>query len=389
MLQRENFVFLLFSIFSIAIGMSTTYILANYFSIEDFGKIQFLLTLMGILTIFYFPGFDIVIQKEIFKQHDDVVAYVQKYIMPFGLLFLYVSLFIAYFILTENRDLLLFATIVVSFGLFDKTTAILNSKLRFKQLRYIELYTKISFFLYTVIIVVVRRDIETYLIGFICISIIVFLLKIIYSRKQLNYCNNANLDKMLIKYEGTKITLSSSYSILANWSEKLILGFIDLPSLSIFTIGQLFPRVLKDNVKILLTPTLNTWASKGYVYNRQMINRYKYFFIMIGLGIFLLFYFLIDFIISNFFIKYEDSIFIGQLLSTTLIFKFLELALMSSMALSSYTNIFNKINNISNSLKIAFVIILVPIFGIYGALASILGVEVLRFYLVIHEFRKL
>lgn len=73
MLKRENIVFLIFSILSIILGLLTTYLLSNYFSIEDFGKLQLLLTLIGIFSIFNLSGFDIVIQKQIFNKNDDIV----------------------------------------------------------------------------------------------------------------------------------------------------------------------------------------------------------------------------------------------------------------------------------------------------------------------------
>ena len=100
-------------------------------------------------------------------------------------------------------------------------------------------------------------------------------------------------------------------------------------------------------------------------------------------------YFMVDIIISNFFSKYEESILIAQLLSVTLIFKFVENIKMSSMALSKHTNIFNKINNMSNTLKIVLVLILVNMYGVYGAIASILIVEIFRFVLITKEFIKL
>lgn len=129
MLKRENIVFLIFSILSIILGLLTTYLLSNYFSIEDFGKLQLLLTLIGIFSIFNLSGFDIVIQKQIFNKNDDIVKYVLKNIMPFSLILMTIVLAVTYF-LTEYKDLLLFVFIITSITLFDKTNAILNAKLK-------------------------------------------------------------------------------------------------------------------------------------------------------------------------------------------------------------------------------------------------------------------
>lgn len=385
MLKKENILFLLFSIINISIGLFTMYLLSNYFSIEDFGKLQLLLSLIGIFTIFYLSGYDIFIMKYIYNQNDYIVWYVLKKIMLVSLVFLFIFMLVSYLFIDENLDLILLSMLIVSFGLFDKTNAILNSKLKFKQLRYIELFVKLSLLGLLLICIFMSFDIQSYIIYFVVLSIFISIARTIYGFKQLESVAN-NID---LKKEGIKTAFSTSYTVVASWFDKVLLGFIDVNMLSYFIIGQLFPRVIKDNVKVLLLPTLSTWASEGFNHYKLMIKKYQFFLWAIGILMYIILYILVDIIISNFFIKYEESIFIAQLLSITLIFKFVELSKMSSMSLSKYTYIFNNINNISNTFKILLVAILIPIFGIYGAVSSILITESLRFILITHEFRKL
>jgi O-antigen/teichoic acid export membrane protein len=388
MVKKENLVFLLFSIVSISIGILTTYLVSNYLTIEDFGRLQFLLTLVGIGTIFYMSGFDIVIQKQIFDKNDEVVEYILKNVMPFSFILLIFIFSIYYTFIEKNSELLLYATIIVSIGLFDKSNAILNSKLMFKQLRYLELYSKLLLLSLASAAVIFKYTLLTYMVLFSLTSVLIIIVRIFYTKRQLILKDN-NIDYENIKDEGIKTTISTSYAILSNWSEKLVLGMLDSNLLAIFVIGQLFPKVIKDNVKILLIPTLNTLASKGFDYYKSMINKYELTLWVFGIIIYTIFYFMVDIIISNFFSKYEESILIAQLLSVTLIFKFVENIKMSSMALSKHTNIFNKINNMSNTLKIVLVLILVNMYGVYGAIASILIVEIFRFVLITKEFIKL
>lgn len=388
MLKKENLIFLIFSIFSIIFGLLTTYILSKYFSIEDFGKLQLLLTLIGTFSIFNLSGFDIVIQKQIFIKNDNIVKYVLKKIMPLSLILMIIILVIIYFT-TEYKDLLLFVFIITSITLFDKTNAILNAKLKFKELRYLELLTKISLLFVAIFSLVFNVDIFTYIIIFTLVSIIIIGVRIFVSYKYLNNHMIEKTDFNFIKNEGIKTSLSTAYTIIANWSERLILGLIDPKILAIFVIGQLFPRVLKDNVKVLLTPTLNSWAFQGFEHFKIMIQKYQMFLWIFGFSVYIIIYVLVDFIISNYFIKYEESILVAQLLAIPLIFKFVETMKMSAMALSHHTNIFNKINNIVNTIKIFFVVILIPIFGIIGAVIAILFIEITRFFLVTKEFNKL
>lgn len=98
-------------------------------------------------------------------------------------------------------------------------------------------------------------------------------------------------------------------------------------------------------------------------------------------------YVMVDFIISNYFIKYEESILIAQLLAIPLIFKFIITMKMSAMSLSDYTYVFNKINNLVSAFKLILSLILIPIFHLNGAIISILFIEFL--HLITTEFKKL
>ncbi|NOH54524.1 hypothetical protein F0266_16405 [Vibrio coralliilyticus] len=177
--------------------------------------------------------------------------------------------------------------------------------------------------------------------------------------------------------------------MFANHAEKLILGYLDTRQLAIFTIAQLFPRIIKDNVKVILTPTANNWASKGFNYYKCMIIKHEIMLWLLGLVTYLLLYFTVEITIGIFFSKYEDSIIIAQLLSITIIYKFVESVKMSSMALSEHTPIFNKINNVSNLIKLILVSVLVPIYGTYGAVSTILIVDTIRFVYVAKEFNRI
>jgi O-antigen/teichoic acid export membrane protein len=389
MLKKENIIFLLFSMINITIGLIATYLLSNYFSTEDFGKIHYLLTLTGVGAMFYLSGFDITIQKQIFNKNDEIVGYVLKKIMPLSLVLLVISVVILSVYVEKNIELILYATVIVAIGLFDKSNAILNSKLLFKQLRYLELFAKLMLLTLAISIVFYSYTVESYFIFFTIVSVFILLFRIFYTRKYLNIKVSKEKDYQDIKEEGFKNTVSTSYGNLTNWSEKLILGILDVNLLAIFVIGQLFPKVIKDNVKVILIPTLNTWASKGFNHYTDMIRKYTLTLWLMGILMFLLIYFMVDIIISNYFIKYEESILIAQLLSITLVFKFVESIKMSSMALSKHTNIFNKINNITNTFKIILVSSLIPFYEIYGAVLVILIVDIFKFLLITIEYAKL
>jgi O-antigen/teichoic acid export membrane protein len=387
MLKKENFIFLVFSIFSMCIGIFSTYLLSSEFTIEDFGRIQLLITFVGFFSIFSLPGLDVIIQKQIYIKEDSFVLYTLKRISPFSFLLLIITALIAYLNMDVNSDLIIPAAIIASFNIFDKTNAILNAKLEFKVMRYLEIITRFAFCFVVIISVYMGLDLYVYIVIYTAFSAFIVVGRIFYSKKFL--INNQNFNyKHLIK-EGMNTTYSSSYITLANYSEKLILGYLDMTQLAIFSIGQLFPKLIKDNIKIMLTPTLNVWASRGFIYYKKMILKNEFFLWALGIIFYIVLYFMVELVIKFFFIKYESSIVIAQLLSLTIIFKFVENVKMSSMALSQYTSVFNGINNVVNTLKIILVLCFVYPYGMYGAVFSILMTDCIRFIIITRKFKKL
>lgn len=388
MINQENVKFFLFSLITLVVGLLSTYLLSNYFTVAQFGQIQLLLALIGISSIFYLSGFDIVIMKAIYAKNDALVFYVFYRIMPFSLgLFLMVSVIYFYFF-EQYQDLLKYVIPIIIFAMFEKSNAILNAKLMFKELRYMELISKLILLTITIYVVWSDDSLEQYFLFFVCFSVLIYVLRTTYALNTLTI-DGIKKDFKEETNEGYKVAFSTGYTIIASWIEKLILGFIGIESLAIFVIGQLFPKVIKDNIKILLLPSLSMWASKGFNYYQEQIIKYSYILWSIGIFFYIMLFFLVELIIGNFFTEYESSIQIAQLLSITLVFKFIELAKMSSFSLTEHTNIFNKINNITNTLKIALVVILVPVFGIYGAVVSIIFMETIRFLLVSKNFNRL
>ena len=391
MKYRENILFLVFSLISISLGFISTYLISNYLTIEEYGKYQLLLTYVGSMTLFYFTGFDIIIQKQVFANNISVVYYVQRYIMPISLVVVILFMVVMIFQTSDYKlEYIVMASLITMFGMFDKTNALFNGKLKFKSLRYMELITRVIFLFLTAITVTLSIGYNKYVFIYFVLCIVVFILRIIYSKIIISSGPKTkvyDLSKKDIR-EGWITTGVTMLTILIGWSERLILGFIDPKLLAIFVIGQLFPKILKDNMKILFVPTSNTWAKKGFQYYSHKISKYQNNLIMFGIISMIVLMAGVQIIISVFFEKYYDSIVIAQILSLSMSFRILEIFKMSSITLSKHTHIANRINTVSNIFKIIYVSILIPIYGISGAAIGILLYEVTRFILVTYGYKQ-
>jgi O-antigen/teichoic acid export membrane protein len=377
---KENLLFLIFSVIGILITIINSTILANYYSIEEFGIYQLLLTFIGVLTVFNLTGYDVFIQKKIFLLEIAYFYYVIKRIIPISLIVLWTVNGVLYFVEYDSFKLFFLASILVSFSIFDKLSSLLEINKKFKLLRYIDLSQKILFLCLSLVILSYEINLETFLESFVILYVILICIKIYYSFFLLKG-RNSEIDAFDLKEfnnDAIKRTLSISYAIFVSWIERLVLGIISPALLAAFSIAYLVPKILKDNVKVLLKPTVFNWINKGKEEYLENIKKYSKWFILAGLMVFFMMNVLIYPFINFLYPLYIDSIIYSQVLSIQLIFIFYIFSISIYIIYFGSSDAYNEIINITNTMKIILSLILIPIFKIDGAIISILFPELYR-----------
>lgn len=387
---QENILFLLFTIFGIVITIVNSTVLANYFSVENFGYYQLLLTFIGVLTIFNLTGYDIHIQKKLVIEEVAYFYYVLKNVMPISLVVILLVLCIAYMINFKYFTIFALALLFTAFSIFDKLFSLLEIKKRFKLLRYIDLSNKLIFLLLSIFVIYLKINLENFLYLFIGIYILILSSKILYSfyLVKFTYVLINNDDLKVFNIDAFKRTLSISFAILASWIERLVLGTLSPAILAVFSIAYLVPKIIKDNIKSVLKPTMFKWISLSDKEFLQKINKNKYKFLLMGLVVYIATVSLLRSFIELFYPKYDDSIFMAQLLSIPLISIFIVYVFATYILYSKHTHESNKVENITNSFKILLAVTLIPFFKIEGAVVCVIVPELLRQYMYYKIFQR-
>jgi O-antigen/teichoic acid export membrane protein len=185
-----------------------------------------------------------------------------------------------------------------------------------------------------------------------------------------------------------KRTFSISYAILASWVERLVLGILSPTLLAVFSIAYMIPKMLKDNVKVLLKPTVFTWINLGKAEYLLKLKKYSIFLILVGILVVVVLNVLIYPFVKYIYPKYIDSILFTQFLSIQILFVFYIYVISNYLIYFNFSNGFNMIANKSNSLKIFLSMLLIPLFGINGAVFALLSTELFRQYSIYHYFKK-
>ena len=387
---QENILFLVFTIIGIIISIANSTILANHFSVEDFGLYQLLLTFIGVLAIFNLTGYDVYVQKKILIEEVAYFYYVLKNIMPLSFIIMCLVLYISYTINFEHFNIFVLAILLMAFSIFDKLFSLLEIKKMFKLLRYIDLFNKMIFLILSIIVMYLQISLETFFYLFIGIYIFMVLAKISYSFYliQYDYVQINKEDLKVFNKDAIKRTSSISYAVLASWIERLVLGLLSPAMLAIFSIAYLVPKMIKDNIKSVLKPTVFKWISLSNEEFLKKIDENKYKFLIMGMSVYIVTIILITPFIELFYPKYLDSIFLSQLLAVPLISIFIVYVFASYILYSKHTHEINKIENISNTLKIVFAIILIPLYKLEGAVISVVAPELMRQYMYYKTYKR-
>ncbi len=389
---RESCFFGGFALLGIGLSIVTAKLLADYLTAHQFGEYQLLGSYVGLLTIFSLSGYGVSIQKRIFANEDWYIGYFIFRVLPCSLLVLVIGG--ASFVVLSgdallDTDLLFLALAVGVFRIFDHSAPILYAKLKFKEVRYLDLLSKLFWVITLVSVMSIEVGFTAILKLYVVYGIMFVLIKMVYAvrslRSDLNWKIRA-IDRLAFHSEGMRTTLVATVAIAATHIERLILGILNPSLLALFFIGQVIPSAVKDNGKIFLIPILNTWAKSGSSVNQQNVWKYRYRFFWFGVLMFFGTVLGAPLFIGLLFQDYVEAVYISQILSIPLIFKFLDLGMASSMALGTQTKAFNDINLWVNILKIILGLVLIPVYGINGAIVSVLVFELTRGALVYHRF---
>lgn len=378
--MKENILYFLYHVASIILGFFSTVILSKYFTVYDFGVYQLLVSFIGFVAIFRISGLDMILQRRIIKNDLISLSLCRKifYWPILAVWFLFLLLF--YNIEVENSSIILLALSVFPLILYDRSTPIFLGSLHFKANRLFVLVNAAVLLSVAIFTVLNNLTIKEFINYFVLSFSAVLMIKILVSKYILRKYNNpgvalnSNEIKDVISTSAVNGYLSFSLII-----ERLILGFLDPVLLAYFSIAQLLPKMVKENVKVLLTPTFYKWADISDENILNKLQKHKFNFIILGLLIYITIYLLAEYFISIFFgNKYIDAHFMVQLLSIPVILKVLDASVMSGIALLGKYSEYNKVNIIFPTIKILLSIPLIYMFSIWGAIFSIVITDVIK-----------
>jgi O-antigen/teichoic acid export membrane protein len=360
---------------SALIGLVMTIAFANLISPEAYGTYKYAIATYSLFALAALPGIDTAVLRAISKGHDKSFTAAVRLKAKWSLLGGIAALIYAlYNFATDHEALgLLFVLIAVALPFMETGTlftSYFNAKKLYKRWTLAEIAIQIFSGISLLTTLLISDNIVLLMAAYLLPYAIarVFLLFLIIP----NINTETTEDTEMQKYSASVTIFQILSRLITSIDQIVLFHFIGPASVAIFSIANSIPTRIKGLLKITGTLAFPKLAQRSGADIYKTLPRKMFFFSLIILGICLAYVFIVPILFTYIFPKYHDSIAFSQVL---VFFTLSGITYPFSSFLFAHMKI--KENYILAVLsflaKVVSLFILVPLYGIWGAVVSVLA----------------
>ncbi len=378
---------------SALIGFILTIYFAKYLPQDIYGTYRYILSAYALISIAALPGIDTAIIETVSKGNHGALRYSVITKFKWGLLGALASLGVsAYNFYTGDVTLGYVFVLLAIFLPFMESLSLyynfLNAQKRYGFWALTEFANQILSLITLFTVIYFTDDIliliSTYFLTYIFIRLIIT----IYVLR--NFVENENIDHTFIDYGKTMSWYQIITRGISSIDQMVLFHFMGPAQVAVFSIANAIPTRMQSVFKISGTLAFPKYANQS---EKQIISGLNKKMLLFGLGIFacsLVYAYIAPFFFEIFFPKYLESIPYTQLVV------FFTLSGIT-YPFSSYLGAHKKVKEnyffavLSFVVKIISLIVLVPIYGIWGAVWGVLlssWSTIIATYILIYKSKK-
>jgi len=298
-----------------------TILLANFFDKETYGNYQYLLSILGLVSLFTLNGMSTAVTQSSARGFEQTSKKALKTSVSWGLLGAAVTFGLAiYYGMLGNRllsiGLIIIAIATPFFGSFALGNAVLTGQKKFRLSAKYEIITRLSVVGATIIALLLTQNIFivllTYLFGFLLVRLIVTL-------RVFRAMKDTPIDKECIPY-GKHLTVMNILWTITKYIDKvLIFHYMGAAELAVYSFAIAPPEYLSTflgNIQSLVLPKFSSGDEKKI--KQSLPSKMLIWGLFISAAI-VLYIVISPFLYHIFFPQYEASIRYSQLYSISLI----------------------------------------------------------------------
>ena len=355
-------------------GFVLTIGLVRIFDQAEYGLYSYIFSIVGIIAAFTLSGMDTVVAQSVAKGADG--ALIQgfwlklKWSIPVGVL----SLFIGVYYLYQGNIILgasifgagIFIPIIYACSLYG---AYFNGKKQFKKIA-LDNTMKNSLTTGGVLLVaVLTKDVIFVILAYFVLNTIISLLRFIHLAKKI--AGGPTVEKESILF-GKHLSAMDALSTISTQIDKLLVfQLLGATPLAVYTLALAPVKQLQGVSKIIRSLILPKFSNRSLKEIKEGLTYKLIIIFLFSIGLTAIYWVAIGPIFMKLFPEYEDAIIYTQILSLSLLSMPFVLHIQAFTTLHKKTELYI-INIIKPVIKIILLLILVPTFGIWGAIVSFL-----------------
>tara|TARA_Y100001980_G_C14549158_1_gene330867 strand:- start:1877 stop:3037 length:1161 start_codon:yes stop_codon:yes gene_type:complete len=355
---------------------------------ENYGRFVLFLSVIHFFSFLSLPGLNISIKKGVLKKYDKVyheaIKVNLKFVSPIFIATILVymlqvsfSQHVAFlsdslkqYLPSVDWKIITLAFVFTFPSIFAKHESFLLAKEKYSLVKNIKVFEVSTKILIVCGVAYLFKDINYILFSYIFHMVILTIIGNYFVLKNMLSKNGDINNSKQIVNEGKKYNIIELIGTIGRL-DKVILGTIDPSLLAVFHIGQRFPRLIKDNMKIFITPFIMTWGKLSREEHLSKLRKNFFNFFFIGILIFA-----ISGIVSAVFIplifgsNYEKSILISLLLSLIIISKPLSAMILDFDTVQDKGINYTYLMSFLPVLYIFLIFFLIPKYDVMGIVSS-------------------
>jgi len=387
-----------------AIGLMASFALslawANWINKEIYGYYQYILSLVGVISVFSLPELGAAIIQATARNFEGSFVRGFKIQLKWGLLASLSCLAIAgYYWLKGNTNLpLAFLVIALFLPLFNASIIYLaflwGKKLFNIQIRYDSTTQVVA----ALVIILTLFSIKTYLSDWPIYLLLLLIFAVYYAartslrfffflRTKSKFRPNSKEDPKTISF-GKHLTFSGLADLVASNLDKILLfHYLGAVQLAIYSFATLIPEQLNSLLKQISNLTLPKFSLRSREEIRATLLK-KFFYLAALIAVLALGYIIIaPFVYQFLFPKYLSSLPYSQIYVLSIIP--LSFSIGAVLRAKMMIKEIYQIRIITPIVRALLFIVLIPMYGIWGAIFALLGTRVFIALLSLYFFRKI
>ena len=361
---------------------------ANLLSSEDYGTYKYILAIVSMLGISSLPGMNTALITSVAKGYEGNIKKAIKIKFKWSLLGAIMSLFISlYYFLNSNTTLSIgfliagiFMPIIEAFVIYGP---FLQGRKLFKISAIYSVITQLSivisiilalFFAKKIVIIIFLYYVITALVG-------ITLMRITLKKYKLNN----KTDKTYIKFGKNLSVMNVIGTIASKLDQILMWHFLGATPLAIYSFAIAPITQIQGVLKSINILSLPKFSSQDPKLIKKNLNKKINQFILTLIIPVIIYIIIAPWIYKIFFPQYISSVVYSQIFSISLLF-FPQRLISQALTAHEKTKILYKLKIINSSIKILLLSILLPLYGIIGAIFAlifpqIIDIVLLKYYL--------